>query len=110
MAKVKIEANKRAYQDLLTSREIVNHLVNIGEKVKDEAVSTASSAEEGAGGTIDGYASAGFDVVINRGRNQRPQIRVVSYADTKTYLAAYFHTIKRDGIAHMRAALRKVTR
>ena len=83
--------------------------MDIANSVQGEAQATASSAEEGPGGTITGYASAGFSVVYEA-RGKRPRVLIKSNADSATITAAHFHTQKRDGIAHLRAALYKFTK
>ena len=105
----KIVYNPKGIQDLLMSRDIEKALVEFGDKVAAEASATASSAEEGPGGRIDGYAAAGFSVVYER-RSKRPRVLVKSNADPETAMAAHFHTQWRDGVAHLRAALYKFTK
>lgn len=97
--------------------EMVNHnkyirdeLVGVARKVAAEAQATASDAEEGSGGRIDGYAAAGFSVQWEGRGGKRPRVNIVSNASPETALAAHFHTQRRDGIGHLRAALRKFTR
>lgn len=80
-----------------------------GAVVASEAESTASSAENGAGGRIDGYAAAGFSVQWEARGGKRPRVVITSNADSETATAAHFHTQRRDGIAHLRAALNAVT-
>lgn len=107
--KVKVVVDNSALAEFLRSNKPVRDLL-AGEarKVADTAQATASSAEKGAGGRIDGYAAAGFTVRwVTRGR--RPRIDIVSNADGKTALAAHFYSQKRDGVAHLRAALYKIT-
>lgn len=82
-------------------------LMTVGQAVATQAQATASSAEEGSGGRIDGYASAGFRVEwVTKGR---PQVRIMSNAPSDMITAAHFHTQIRDGVAHLRAALYKFT-
>jgi hypothetical protein len=83
-------------------------LMGVAEQVAAKAQSTASRAEEGAGGRITGYASAGFSVVWEARGGKRPRVNIVSNADKKTFLAAHFHSQLRDGVAHLRAALYSV--
>lgn len=83
-------------------------LMGVAEQVATEAQRTASSAENGDGGRISGYASAGFSVEWESRGGKRPRVNIKSNADKKTFLAAHFHTQKRDGVAHLRAALYKV--
>lgn len=94
---------------LLYDPAITGLLTDLGESVRTEAQATASSAEEGAGGRIDGYASAGFTVSYEA-RGKRPRVLIKSNADGDTITAAHFHTQKRDGVGHLRAALYKFTR
>lgn len=109
MAKVKVVVDNDAVAMFLRNNKPVRDLL-AGEarKVATEAQATADAAQEGSGGRIDGYAQAGFSVRwVMRGR--RPRIDIVSNADPKTATAAHFHTQKRDGVAHLRAALYKIT-
>jgi hypothetical protein len=108
MAKVKIEFDKRAREQLLKSNDMFEELKKTADKVQQEATSTASSAEKGAGGKIDGYASAGFKVKKHIG-GSRVEAHVESLADPETFKRAFFYTAKRDGVAHLRRALYKFT-
>lgn len=84
-------------------------LAKMAADVQAEAAATADSAQRGAGGRLDGYAQAGFSIKwITKGK--RPQVQIHSNADSKTATAAHFYTQKRDGVAHLRAALYKFTR
>ena len=106
---VRVQVHPEGLRDFLrTNKAMRDDIMREANKVKAEAERTASSAEEGPGGRIDGYADAGFDVQWES-RSQVPRVNIVSLADKETFLAAHFHTIKRDGIAHMRAALKVVT-
>lgn len=109
MAKTKVVVDNEGLAQFLRSNKPVRDLLNAqAQAVKANAEATASAAENGAGGSIDGYASAGFSIRwVMRGR--RPRIDIVSNADSKTATAVHFHTMKRDGIAHLRAALYKIT-
>lgn len=109
MAKIKIEYDKRAVEAFLKSDDIYKGLEEIAEKVKDEAKATASAAENGAGGTLDGYAAAGFKVYKHVG-GSRAQARIESLADPEMFTRVQFYTQKRDGVAHLRAALYKFTK
>jgi hypothetical protein len=82
---------------------IKNVFLSAGEAVAAEAQATASDAEEGPGGRIDGYAAAGF--TVDWDTSKRPQVKISSNADPETITAVHFHTMKRDGVAHLRAAL-----
>lgn len=109
MAKVKVTVDNEALAVFLRENKPVRDLLaKQAAQVKANAEATASDAENGAGGTIDGYASAGFKIRwVMRGR--RPRIDIVSNADSKTATAVHFHTQKRDGVAHLRAALYGIT-
>lgn len=109
MARVKVQVDNTALAMFLRDNKPVRDvLAKEAQSVKAFAEATASAAENGPGGRIDGYASAGFSVRwIMRGR--RPRIDIVSNADGKIATAVHFHTMKRDGIAHLRAALYKIT-
>jgi len=109
MAKVRIETHDAAFRDFLKSDDMYKALKDTAEKVQAEAASTASDAEKGSGGRIDGYASAGFSIVKHVG-GSRVSARIVSNADSETFLKAFFYTAKRDGVAHLRRALYKFTK
>lgn len=94
---------------LQSNKDIRDLLVGQAQKVADVAESTADSAQEGAGGTITGYAEAGFTVEWESRGGARPRVNIVSNADPETFLAAHFHTQRRDGVAHLRAALYSIT-
>lgn len=91
---------------LKQNKEVRDMLSDTARKVAAEAQATASEAENGAGGRVDGYASAGFKVVWDM-RSKRPQVKVQSNADPKTALVVHFYTQRRDGVGHLRAALYK---
>lgn len=106
---VRVEIHPDGLKELLrTNKPIRDELMREANKVKAEAERTASRAEEGPGGTIDGYEAAGFSTVWDPGYKW-PRVKVVSNADPQTALAVIFHTVKRDGISHMRAAMKVVT-
>jgi hypothetical protein len=84
-------------------------LMGTAHQVAAQAQATASDAENGAGGRIDGYADAGFSVEWESRGGKRPRVNIVSNADSETATAVHFYTQKRDGVAHMRAALYAVT-
>jgi hypothetical protein len=109
MAKIKIEMHNDVVQAFLKSDKMYNHLKDIADKVQKEAAATASNAEDGAGGKIDGYAAAGFEVFRHLG-GTRVEAWIVSKADPYISWKAYWHTQKRDGVAHMRKALYKFTK
>jgi hypothetical protein len=111
MAKVKVVVHEDGIAKFLQTNKVVrDKMVHAAQDVAGEAQATASNAENGPGGKIDGYADAGFSVVWESRSGKRPRVNIVSNADMKTFLAAHFHTQKRDGVAHLRAALYSVTR
>lgn len=93
---------------LQMNKSVRDMLVHTAQAVAAEAQSTASSAEEGPGGRIDGYANAGFSVEWESRGGKRPRVNIKSNADKETFLAAHFHTQLRDGVSHLRAALYKI--
>ena len=106
---VKVVVEERGLIDFLQqNKQFRDGLVHTAQAVANEAQATASDAENGAGGTIDGYAAAGFTVRWD-GRGKRPQVIVQSDADTETITAVHFHTQKVWGVAHLRKALYKFT-
>lgn len=105
MAKKGFEFDKKAFQDyILNDFKLNETLKNEAEKVASKARQTADDAENGPGGTISGYASAGFTVKVVKG-SKRNEYRVVSNADPKISLAAHFNSQRKNGIGHLRAAL-----
>ncbi len=111
MANVRVVVHEEGISSLLVKNPALRaQLMGVASQVASEAQATADRAEEGSGGRISGYADAGFSVEWQVRGGKRPRINVVSNADTKTFLAAHFHTMKRDGVAHLRAALYKFTR
>jgi hypothetical protein len=109
MAKVKVKVDPQGVADFLRQNKAIRDLLNSqAQQVKANAENTASAAEKGPGGRLSGYADAGFSIRwIMRGR--RPRIDIVSNADSKVATAVHFYTQKRDGVAHLRAALYKIT-
>lgn len=108
MAKVKIVYDEQALTDLVNRNKYIrDELMGVAGAVAREAQATASEAEEGAGGTIDGYAAAGFSVEWQNRGGKRPRVNIKSNAPAETATAAHFHTQRRDGVAHLRAALYK---
>lgn len=105
-----IYIDPKGIEDFLNNNASVKAIfTDLGEQVAAEAQATADSAQRGSGGTITGYAEAGFSVEWER-RSGRPRVNVVSNADPETFLRAYFYTQKRDGVAHLRRALYKFTK
>jgi hypothetical protein len=110
MAKTKVVIHNEGIRDLLAqNKDIRDLLIGEGQKVQANAQATASAAEKGPGGRLDGYASAGFKVSWANPSAGRPRVEVTSQADIKTATGVHFFTQKRDGVAHMRAALYKIT-
>lgn len=107
--KVKIEVNKKDIQKWLSeSKEVKKLLMDVAKDVEGEARRTASDAENGSGGTITGYESAGFKTEYDTSGNI-PVAKVVSNADGGTATAAHFNSQRKNGIGHLRAALYKFT-
>lgn len=108
MARVSIRLNSAGFRELLRDPDVLSVVRDVAENVAAEARATASEAENGAGGTIDGYAAAGFTVATDMNA-KRPDVRVISNADLDTFLRAHFHSQRKHGVAHLRAALYKFT-
>lgn len=104
----KVSVNPRWIQELCNEPKVKSQIMAVAEKVRSNAASTASAAENGPGGTITGYASAGFSVTWDTSR--RPQARVYSNAPKDTFMKVYWYTQKRDGVTHLRNALYKEIR
>ena len=97
--------DKKALADYLKNDSKINDaLKDQANDVASRARSTASDAENGPGGTITGYASAGFKVELKKGP-KRNTYMVVSNADPKVSLAAHFNSQRKNGVGHLRAAL-----
>jgi hypothetical protein len=106
MARGKVKVDQSAIRELLADNKgLRDALASVANDVANVAASTASAAENGSGGRIDGYAAAGFSVKFTNGGPGRPGFEVHSNADAKTATAVHFYTQKRDGVAHLRAAL-----
>ena len=109
MAKVKIVYEKDGILNFLkANKPIRDMMMHTGMAVQANAQATAQSAQNGPGTTIDGNADAGCATVWEQ-RGKRPRVVVKSLAPAETATAAHFYTQKRDGVAHMRAALYKET-
>lgn len=107
---VSVVIDQAGLADFLETNPAVRGLLMAqGAAVASEAESTASAAENGAGGRIDGYAAAGFSVQWEARGGKRPRVNIVSNADPETVTRAHFYTQRRDGVAHLRAALYSVT-
>lgn len=106
MAKKTVEVHPEGLKDLLAANKgLRDQLAGVANKVKAYAEATASAAENGPGGRIDGYAAAGFGIRYVMGGPGRPGFEVFSNADAKTITAVHFYTQRRDGVAHLRKAL-----
>lgn len=109
MARVTVVFHKEAFKDLVNDNPYIkNELLGVAAQVKNEAQATAQSAQNGPGNTISGYAEAGFTVEWDD-RGVRPRANIISNAPGDVAMAAHFHTQKRDGVGHLRAALYKFT-
>ena len=109
VASVKIIIHKDALADLVNDNAYIkNEVLGVAAQVRNEAAATAQSAQNGPGGSITGYAEGGFYVEWDD-RGKRPRANVVSGAPGDVAMAAHFHTQKRDGVGHLRAALYKFT-
>lgn len=106
MAKnIRVEFDKNALGKWLQDNNDVKELtLKIAEQVRSEAQKTASDAENGPGGKIDGYSAAGFKVEYDK-RNKRPVAKIISNAPGSTALKAHFNSQRKNGIGHLRAAL-----
>lgn len=108
MAKVQIKFDDSAMQKLQSVPELKSLLMETGDRVHQAATSSAQDAQRGPGGTLYGYAEAGFEVTWEQ-RNKRPRVVVQSLADPVMSLRVHFYTQKRDGVAHLRMALKEGT-
>lgn len=109
MASVKVVTDPQALAELLVRNpELRAIFSSVGEQVKSAAEATAQAAQNGPGGTLHDYAEAGFTVKWEA-RGRRPRVVISSNADPEMALRVHFYTQKRDGVAHLRAALRSVT-
>lgn len=100
--------NKDLAAFLQENKEVRDLLINTAQSVQAAAESTADDAQKGAGGTLYGYAEAGFTVEWEA-RGKRPRVIISSNADPEMALRVHFYTQKRDGISHLRKALRDAT-
>lgn len=107
---VKVKVDEAGISQFLQANKSVRDLlVRSAQAVAANASATADSAQKGPGGTISGYAEAGFAVEWQARGGKRPRVNVRSLADAKTAMAVHFYTQKRDGVAHLRAALYQET-
>lgn len=110
MAKTKVVFIEGAFSELLRKNPKLKEVfTDEAEKVRNAAQATAQAAQNGPGGTIYGYAEAGFTWKWEA-RGNRPRVTITSNADPEMALRAHFYTQKRDGIAHLRAALATITK
>jgi hypothetical protein len=111
MAEVwRVDVDPQGLTDLINNNpEIHALLMDTAKAVADEAQSTASAAEKGAGGRIDGYAAAGFRVEYEQRGGKRPRVNIISNADGMTAFRAHMYTQIQNGVGHLRAALYKFT-
>jgi hypothetical protein len=107
--KVRYEFHEEGILDLMDAVGMKEILTEQGEIVANELRSTASEAENGPGGTIDGYADAGFEVIYEA-RGRRPRVVVKSNAPGDVALAAGFNYYRKKGQLHFLAALYKFMR
>lgn len=106
MGKVRVEVDPKDLAAFLKENKPVRDLlVGTAQRVKSAAEATADAAQNGSGGRLQGYAEAGFSVRWE-GRGRRPRVVIESNADPAMALRVHFYTQKRDGIAHLRKALR----
>lgn len=109
MANSWVEPDKAAIGAFLASSpELRTFVMTEAEQVRAVAAATAQDAQNGPGGTIDGYAEAGFTAEWDA-RTKRPRAIIKSNADGQTALAAHFNSQRKTGVAHLRAALYSIT-
>jgi hypothetical protein len=107
---VRVEVDEQGIREFLAeNKEIRDLMVSTGQAVAAHAQATAGDAENGPGGTIDGYASAGFTVSWNGSGGRRPRVEVSTNAPMETFMRVFFHTLKTKGVDHLRNALYSVT-
>lgn len=107
---VRVIVDEAALADFVAkNKPIRDLLMNVAHDVQAEASSTASAAEKGPGGRIDGYAAAGFSVKWEQRGGKRPRVIIQSNADGETALKAHLYTQIVNGVGHLRAALYKFT-
>ncbi len=106
MAKGKVKVDPAAIRELLAENKgLRDALASVANDVANVASATASAAENGPGGRINGYAAAGFSVKFTNGGPGRPGFEVHSNAAPAITTAVHFYTRKTDGVEHLRAAL-----
>lgn len=103
---VKVKVDEVAISQFLQQNKPVRDmLVRSAQAVAANAQATAQNAQKGPDGKLTGYAEAGFAVEWESRGGKRPRVNIKSLADIKTAMAVHFYTQKRDGVAHLRAAL-----
>jgi hypothetical protein len=106
----RVDFDKSAFEQFLDQNPgIRNELMNVAQQVKDHAERTAQEAQHGPGGTISGYAEAGFEIEWDGSRSRRPRVNIRSKASPEIITAVHFYTIKKYGVSHLRNALYKFT-
>ena len=103
---VRVEVDDQGLQEFLKqNKDIRDLLFSTANKVKSKAESSAQDAQGGPGGQLHDYAEAGFSVVWEP-RGKRPRVNVVSNADPLMAVKVHIYTTIRDGIGHLRKALK----
>lgn len=107
----KVEVDEQGIAEFLQqNKDFRDMLVHTAQEVQAAAAATAQAAQNGPGGSLYGYAEAGFSVVWESRGGKRPRVNIVSNADPEMSLRVHFYTQKRDGVGHLRAALKTVTK
>jgi hypothetical protein len=107
---VNIVVDEQAISEFLQRNKSIRDLLfSAANNVKTEMEATASDAEGGPGGDLDGYAAAGFEARWDARGGRRPRINIVSLADPYMAIRVNLSTQVRYGIMHLRAALYKFT-
>lgn len=106
MAKVRVEIHEEGLVELIQQNKYIRDAMwDVANSVKTAAESSAQDAQNGPGGRLNGYAEAGFEAVWES-RSKRPRIIIRSLADADMALRVHFYTQKRDGVGHLRKALK----
>lgn len=107
---VKVKVDEAGISQFLQANKPVRDmLIRTAQAVAADAGATAQEAQKGPEGDLTGYAEAGFAVEWEARGGKRPRVNIRSLADIKTAMAVHFYTQKRDGVAHLRAALYRNT-
>ena len=99
-----VKKNEAGFKALIQSETVTNILKPVAESIAKTARSTAKAAELGSS-RLQGYASAGFTVVVQK-RSKRQRVLVESNAPRELALRVHFATQKVNGIGHMRQAMK----